>query len=133
MRGSIKLQVVEEHCLQTTVEEEHWKWHRRFGHLNFKSLSQLHEKKMVHGLPAVKVPVEVCESCCKSKQPRNSFKSEVPSRAEKKLEVIFSDVCGPFEVCSLGGNKYFVTFIDEYTRMSWVYLIDHHRDMGLHA
>jgi len=37
--------------------------------------------------------------------------------------VIYSDVCGPFEVKSLGGNSYFVSFIDEFTRKIWIYLI----------
>lgn len=39
------------------------------------------------------------------------------------LEVVYSDVCGPFEVESLGGNKYFVSFVDEFSRMLWIYLI----------
>ena len=37
--------------------------------------------------------------------------------------MIYSDVCGPFEVKSLGGNSYFVSFIDEFTRKMWIYLI----------
>jgi transposase InsO family protein len=56
------------------------------------------------------------------KQTRNSFKSEVPSRARNQLEVIHFDVCGPFEVSSLGGNKYFISFVDEFSRMMWIYL-----------
>ena len=32
-------------------------------------------------------------------------------------------MCGPFPVPSLGGNKYFVSFVDEFTRMTWVTLI----------
>jgi transposase InsO family protein len=31
-------------------------------------------------------------------------------------------VCGPFEVSSLGGNKYFISFVDEFSRMMWIYL-----------
>lgn len=44
-------------------------------------------------------------------------------RAADLLGVVHSDVCGPFEVPSLGGNKYFVSFVDEYSRMLWIYLI----------
>jgi transposase InsO family protein len=36
---------------------------------------------------------------------------------------VYSDVCGPFDTESLGGNKYFVSFVDEYSRMMWLYLI----------
>lgn len=38
--------------------------------------------------------------------------------------MIYNDACGPLESQSFGGNSYFVSFIDEYTRMMWVYLID---------
>jgi hypothetical protein len=57
------------------------------------------------------------------KQPRLSFASEVAPRAKHALGVVHSDVCGPFPVASIGGNKYFVSFVDEFTRMTWVSLI----------
>jgi len=41
------------------------------------------------------------------------FKSVAPQRAKESLEVVHSDVCAPFDVSSLGGNKYFLTFVDE--------------------
>ncbi|PNX82394.1 retrovirus-related Pol polyprotein from transposon TNT 1-94, partial [Trifolium pratense] len=44
----------------------------------------------------------------------------MPERASAALQVIHSDICGPFEVASLGGSKYFITFVDEYTRMMWL-------------
>ncbi|MCI13909.1 copia-type polyprotein, partial [Trifolium medium] len=78
---------------------------------------------MVNGLPIIKIPEKVCQVCMIGKQSRKSFKSELPSRASNLLEVIHSDVCGPFEVPSLGGNKYFISFVDEFSRMMWIYLI----------
>ena len=41
----------------------------------------------------------------------------------KLLEAVYTDVCGPFEIESLGGNRYFVTFIDDYSRKLWIYLL----------
>lgn len=64
----------------------------------------------------------MCE-CCKSKQARNSFKSEIQIRSKEKLEVIFSYVCCLFEVKTLGGNNYFVSFINKFIRKMWIYLI----------
>ena len=49
--------------------------------------------------------------------------SEAPKRASTTLQVIHFEICGPFEVASLGGNKYFITFVDEFTRMIWLYTI----------
>lgn len=37
--------------------------------------------------------------------------------------MVHSDVCGPIEEESLGGNRYFLSFVDEHSRMMWVYLI----------
>jgi len=44
-----------------------------------------------------------------------SFVSEAPKRAREALQVVHSDICGPFEVPSLGGSKYFITFRVNYT------------------
>ena len=45
-------------------------------------------------------------------------------KSKQKLENVHSDVSGPFEVKSLGGNCYFLTFIDEITMYMWIYLIE---------
>lgn len=119
----VDIQTVEVHCLVAVTREENWLWHSRFGHLNFRSLSQLEAKQMVKGLPKIIVPEKLCEGCLVAKQSRNSFNSYLPMRAADLLGVIHSYVCGSFEVPSLGGNKYFMSFIDEFSRMMWLYLI----------
>ena len=42
-----------------------------------------------------------------------------------KLQLVYSDVCGPMQTQSFGGAKYFVTFIDNYTRCCAVYFMKH--------
>ena len=37
--------------------------------------------------------------------------------------MVYSDVCGPIEIEPIGGNKYFVTFIDDASRKLWVYIL----------
>lgn len=44
-------------------------------------------------------------------------------RSKEKMELIHSDLCEPFKVRSNGGNYYFLTLIDEFTRYIWIYLI----------
>lgn len=78
---------------------------------------------MVHGLPHVEVLSEVCEGFLECKQSRSPFNKHVPTKANDKLEVVYSDVCGEIQYESLGGNKYFFFFIDELTRKIWIYLI----------
>lgn len=103
-------------CLSTVnIEEEGWLWHYSFGHLNFKSLGQLNSKEMVKGVPLISNPNKTCEGCVIGKQTRKEFKKSAPKREKQPLDIIYSDVCGPFDVLSLGGNKYFLIFVDEWT------------------
>jgi hypothetical protein len=105
-------------CLATMkITDEAWLWHLRYGHLNFNSLSYLQNNALVNGLPAIKIPRDVCQHCLLGKQARKSFVKDIPMRAKQILDVVYTDVCGPFETLSLGGNKYFVSFVDEFSRM----------------
>lgn len=45
-------------------------------------------------------------------------------KSQQKLETMHSYVCGPFKVKPLGDNYYFSTFIDEFTRYIWIYLLE---------
>lgn len=119
----IEVQVMEHSCLAAAVSRDEWTWHYRFGHLNFRDLYELKRQGMVSGMPQISIPAEMCEDCVEAKQHRNSFKQHVESRSNCKLQIIYSDVCGPMQCESLGGNRYFVSFIDDYTRKTWIYLI----------
>ncbi|RDX93140.1 hypothetical protein CR513_24641, partial [Mucuna pruriens] len=46
-----------------------------------------------------------CEGCLIGKQPRKAFKTKAPQRAKQPLGIVHSDVCGPFDTPSLGGNR----------------------------
>ena len=97
-------------------------WHARFGHLNFNSLLRLHKNDMVFGLPHLETPVKhVCEGCVLGKMQRLSFPKDGSVGAARKLQLVHSDVCGPMRIPSIGKHLYFVTFIDDYSRLAWVY------------
>jgi len=91
--------------LATTMDKTAWLWHMRFGHLNFQSLRKLVVEEMVTGLPVIVVPDNVCEGCLVGKQSKTPFKSHMHMRAKDVLHVVYSDVCGPFEVLSVGQNR----------------------------
>ncbi|CAL9010602.1 unnamed protein product, partial [Prunus brigantina] len=103
------------HCLQT--------WHKRLGHLNERSIKLLENQGMVHGLPHLEQMSVVCDGCMQGKQHRDSFPLESTWRASNPLELVHTDICGPMKTESLSGNRYFLLFTDDYTRMSWVYFI----------
>ena len=118
------INTTEVECMKAVTEDkENWLWHLRFGHLNFKYLNQLVSKGMVSGLPKIQIPNEICDGCLVGKQSRNVFNKALPMRSSNVLDVVHSDVCGPFDEKSLGGNRYFITFVDEYSRKMWIYLI----------
>ncbi|KAM1487717.1 hypothetical protein ACFX2I_001756 [Malus domestica] len=95
-------------------------WHKRLGHMSEKGLQVLAKKSHI---PFAKgTSLNSCEHCLFGKQRRVSF--SVPSTKKGNLlDLVYSDVCGPMEVESLGRNKYFVTYIDDASRRVWVYLL----------
>lgn len=103
--------------------DDSWLWHRRFGHLNTHALKLLYQKRMVRDLPCIKENEEACEGCLMGKQHRLPFSTGKTWRAKGLLELIHTDVCGPMRTPSLTNNRYFILFIDDFSRMTWVYFI----------
>eukprot|EP00253_Pinus_taeda_P008959 PITA_08959 len=104
-------------------------WHARFGHLNYDSLRLL-KKNGVACLPTIPRKLKQCDACILGNHSKQSF-HDSHSRAHRKLELIHSDLCGPMLVSSANGNNYIMTFIDDYTRMCWVYLLKNKSDAFL--
>jgi hypothetical protein len=78
---------------------------------------------MVEGIPELQSTHEgICRGCALGKNVKNPFSSS-NSRSKEILDLIHSDVCGPMPVKSLGGSLYYVTFIDDYSRKTWLYLL----------
>jgi hypothetical protein len=107
------------------VQDESWIWNFRFGHLNFGGLKLLHTKDMVKGFPLIEIPERICEGCIFGKQHRESFLVGKSYREKDPLEIVHSDICGPMQTPSIGGNTYFLTFIDDFSRKTWIYFLKH--------
>ena len=114
---------IQEKSMQAKTNELTWLWHKRFGHSNLQSLKFLSSKNMVKGLPLISETIGVCEGCQFGKMSRKSFPTGQAWRASKKLELVHTDVCGPMRTSSLDNSKYFILFIDDYSRMTWVYFL----------
>ena len=102
-------------------------WHLRFGHLGYDNVNKLISKSMVEGIDIN--PNEQfdqnCDGCAIGKQHKHPFSERNESEANDLLELIHSDVCGPMNIDSMGSSRYFVTFIDDYSRYTTVYMIKH--------
>ena len=101
-------------------------WHRRFCHLNMNSLKSLKSKDLVSGIDCkFSNEASFCECCCEGKNHKLPFSTSDKKRDLKPLDLIHSDVCGNISPATLGGGNYFVTFIDDASRYTWVYVLKH--------
>lgn len=99
-------------------------WHRRFGHLGVNNMARLVRKQMVKGIKLkasdfMKLSTQPCEPCLAGKAHRLPFPAS-SSKSTAPLQLIHMDVCGPLPVPSLGGSRYFATFLDDYSKLSVV-------------
>ena len=92
-------------------------WHRRYGHVGEQGL-----QKLASGRTVRKKSIGFCETCVSGKHHRCPFEHS-SSRATDLLELVHSDVCGRMSNKSLGEGEYFLTFIDDKSRYTWVYIL----------
>ena len=120
---TLDMQTDVQKCLQSDLKNDSQLWHLRFGHLGFIGLNLLSKAKMVNGLPKINQPNHLCEACIEGKQHRQNFPVGKSWRARRPLEIVHTDIAGPFDIASLGQNRYYLTFIDDFSRKRWVYIL----------
>ena len=80
-------------------------------------------RKVAIGLPNLKREHGgPCKGCEQGKNIKNPF-SKSDTNTKGTLELIHSDVCGPMPSIYLSGYEYYVTFIDDYSRNTWIYFL----------
>jgi hypothetical protein len=95
--------------------------HRRMVHLHHGALRILRE--IVTGVPEFSTEhQEVCKGCALGKYAKTTFPSS-DNRVACILDLIHTDVCGPMSSASLSGFLYYVTFIDDFSRKSWIFFM----------
>ncbi|TPX53196.1 DNA-directed DNA polymerase [Powellomyces hirtus] len=99
-------------------------WHRRLGHLNCQSVQLMARNGLVLGVEAVgALETAPCSTCALGKATKLPFPKDRSSRASEVLELVHSDVCGPMRTLTIGGDRYFVLFIDNKSRAVFRYLL----------
>jgi len=95
-------------------------WHRRLGHISRDRMQRLIRNEI---LPALDFSdFDNCVECVKEKFVKGNKKGA--TRSGGLLEIIHTDICGPFPTPGINGHKSFITFIDDYSRYGYVYLIN---------
>ena len=91
-------------------------WQKQFGHVNFPQLREMQTKNIIFRLLKFGGQnEEVCEACQLGKQHQLPLPNE-QNQSQNRLDLIHLDVWGPAQNVSVGGSRYFVTFIDDYAQ-----------------
>ncbi|GFW42953.1 retrovirus-related Pol polyprotein from transposon TNT 1-94 [Trichonephila clavipes] len=105
-------------------------WHQRFCHVNNDYLVKTSKNDSVKGLPRLNDNGKThCIPCKLAKSKRVSFKKTGAVRSKRPLELLHMDLCGPMPTESQGGNKYFLSIIDDYSRKVTVFPIRNKSDV----
>ena len=96
-------------------------WHARLCHVNKKLIKNMSRLGII---PNVRLDdFEKCESCSQAKITKTPHKSI--ERKSEPLDLIHSDICDFDGVLTRNGKRYFITFIDDYSNYTYVYLMRH--------
>lgn len=118
-----KLILQKETCLLSSSKADGQTWHRRLGHLNSTDMNKM-KQGLVNGMnysDKFVTSKSSCQVCCEGKQLRLPFSTG--TRATEILQIVHSDICGPMECKSIGGSRYFLLFVDDFTRMTFIYFL----------
>ncbi|GKA06746.1 putative ribonuclease H-like domain-containing protein, partial [Tanacetum coccineum] len=108
---------------QATLDES-MLWHRRLGHVNFKTINKLVKDNLVRGLPTKRFENDqTCVACLKGKQHKASCKSKIQNSITQPLFMLHMDLFGPTFVSSLMNKKYCLVVTDDYSRFTWVFFL----------
>ena len=96
-------------------------WHCRLGHPSFIKLKET--------LPWLTLSEFHCESCELGKHHRSSYPSRTGPPTHRPFDLVHCDVWGPASHPSPTGGKYYMVFVDDYTRASWTYILTSRKEV----
>nr|GEY02359.1 hypothetical protein [Tanacetum cinerariifolium] len=111
--------------------DESMLWHRRLGHLNFKTMNKLVRINIVKGLPSKCFENDhTCVACLKGKQHKASCKTKLVNSISKPLQTLHMDLFGPTSVSSLNHKWYCLVVTDDFSRFTWTFFLRTKNETG---
>lgn len=98
-------------------------WHARLCHINSRYVGIMSSLGLI---PRLSKDFEKCETCSQAKITKRPHKSVV--RNTELLELIHSDLCEFEGILTRGGNRYIITFIDDFSKYTTIYLLKNKSD-----
>ncbi|GJY80945.1 putative ribonuclease H-like domain-containing protein [Tanacetum coccineum] len=104
--------------------DESMLWHRRLGHVNFKTINKLVKENLVRGLPTKHFENDqTCVACLKGKQHKASCMSKVRNFITQPLFMLYMDLFSPTFMSSLMNKKYCLVVTDDYSIFTLVFFL----------
>jgi transposase InsO family protein len=101
-----------------------WLWHHRLAHVGMKNLHKLQKGEHILGLTNVHFEKDRIYSACQAgKQVRVHHPHKNIITTDRPLELLHMDLFGPIAYISIGGSKYCLVIVDDYSRFSWVFFL----------
>lgn len=98
--------------------------HRILGHRNIESIKKMLNEELVTGIELKKCQCETqCVVCLQSKMTRKPFVREKANGSKNILDLIHTDLCGPMKTQTHSKKRYLLTFIDDFSRFTKIYLL----------
>lgn len=111
-----------ENCIHT--------WHRKMGHRDPEAIKKMCAEGLLADLSIVDCGIKMsCDTCMKGKLTRVPFPKQSTTESSDLLSLIHTDICGPMQTSTPGGKRYLVTFIDDFSRYTFVYLLSNKSDV----
>ncbi|KAL0540368.1 hypothetical protein IC582_024605 [Cucumis melo] len=104
------------------TDSDTYQWHLRLGHASPEKLRHLISINHLNSTTKF-VPFN-CLNCKLAKQPALSFSTST-SISNKPFDLIHSDIWGPAPTSTVHGYRYYVSFIDDFSRFTWIYFLKH--------
>ncbi|GJU30192.1 putative ribonuclease H-like domain-containing protein [Tanacetum coccineum] len=106
-----------------TIDESNL-WHRRLGHVNFKTMNKLMRGNLVRSLPLkIFENYHTCVACQKEKQHKASCKTKLVSSLSQPLQMLHMDLFSPTFVKSINKKMYCLVVTDDFSKFIWVFFL----------
>ncbi|CAL2259667.1 unnamed protein product [Prunus armeniaca] len=108
-------------------QKQIWLWHRRLGHPSFSYMKHL----IPDLFSGFKDSDFTCDTCILAKSHHVPYPLST-NKCTTPFTLIHYDVWGPSPITAPYGVRWFVTFIDDCTRMTWLYLLKNKNEVLSH-
>lgn len=96
-------------------------WHKKLGHISMAKIYKTQKAEAVLGLPRLKQCADMFYTECPvRKQIKTSHKATEQGSSTHVLELLHLDLMGIMQVDSLGGKRYVLVTVDDYSRYTWI-------------